>query len=300
MVTASGDLVSLSQERDGDSFEGAVVALGGLGVVTSLTLRVIPSFDVRQYVFVDVDLADIFDHFDEVMACACSVSPFTDWRSGKASVWVKERVAPDDEVEPNAGTESRYQLFGMSPSTSPRHPSDDERSASCTEQQGVTGAWHERLPHFRLDHTPSVGAELQSEYFVPRAHAVEALLAVHGLREEIAPLLHISEIRSIAADNLWMSPCYQQDCIAIHFTWKLDWLRVRPLLSRIEAALSPFDPRPHWGKLSTLSPASVQARYSRLAEFRDLLRRYDPDGKFRNSFLDRFVFSDRTAGDRPR
>lgn len=300
VVSANGDLITLSREQDGESFDGAVVALGGLGVVTSLTLRVIPSFNVRQYVFVDVDLADVFDHFDEVMASAYSVSPFTDWRSGQARVWVKERVAPDDEVEADAGTESRRQMFGVSPSTSPRHPSDDERSASCTEQQGVAGSWHERLPHFRLDHTPSVGAELQSEYFVPRTYAREALRAVHGLREEIAPMLHISEIRSVAADSLWMSPCYEQDCIAIHFTWKLDWQRVRPLLSRIEAVLAPFDPRPHWGKLSTLSAASVQAQYAKLPEFRDLLRHFDPDGKFRNPFLDTLVFSDRTADDRPR
>lgn len=71
--------------------------------------------------------------------------------------------------------------------------------------------------------------ELQSEYFVPRQHAVEAILAVERLRDQVGPYLMISEIRTIAVDNLWLSPCYEQPCVTIHVTWKQDWPAVKKL-----------------------------------------------------------------------
>jgi xylitol oxidase len=155
---------------------------------------------------------------------------------------------------------------------------------------GIPGPWHERLPHFRMDHTPSSGEELQSEYFVPRQYAYQALKEISRLRDRIAPLLLISEIRTIAADNFWMSPCYKQDCVAIHFTWIKNEPLVRKLLPLIEEQLTPFHPRPHWGKLFTISPEHLMSRYEKLQDFRELLRQYDPQGKFRNQFLDMYVF----------
>jgi xylitol oxidase len=155
---------------------------------------------------------------------------------------------------------------------------------------GVHGAWHERLPHFRMEFTPSSGEELQSEYFVPRRQALAAFRAIHGLREQLASLLQISEVRTIAADNLWMSPCYQQASVAIHFTWQKEWQAVEELLPLLEAQLAPFGARPHWGKLFTMPPARLQSLYPRLPDFRQLLQHYDPQGKFRNSFLDTYIF----------
>jgi xylitol oxidase len=162
---------------------------------------------------------------------------------------------------------------------------------SCTEQLGVPGPWYERLPHFRMDHTPSAGDELQSEYFVAREDAVAALAAVAGIAGELAPLVQASEIRMIAADELWMSPTYRRASVTIHFTWYPDWPAVRAVVPRVEAALEPFEPRPHWGKLFTLPPDEVQSRYHKRPAFVDLLRRHDPSGKFRNDFLDRYVFA---------
>ena len=155
---------------------------------------------------------------------------------------------------------------------------------SCTEQLGRAGRWHERLPHFRMDFTPSAGEELQTEYLLPRANALAALRAARALREPIGRLLMISEIRTVAADRLWMSPCYQQPCVALHFTWQPDWPAVSQLLPRLEAQLAPLGARPHWGKLFTMAPAQLQAGYPRLADFRQLLHTYDPEGKFRNAF----------------
>jgi xylitol oxidase len=176
------------------------------------------------------------------------------------------------------------------PAATHRHPLAHLSAENCTEQMGVAGPWHERLPHFRLEFTPSSGVELQSEYFVPRPRAAEALRAVYELREQIAPLLQITEVRTIAEDALWMSPCYRRASVAIHFTWKQNWGAVRELLPAIEERLSPFDARPHWGKLFTLPPASVRSLYPKLDDFRRLLLSFDPVGKFRNGFLDEYVF----------
>jgi xylitol oxidase len=155
---------------------------------------------------------------------------------------------------------------------------------------GVAGPWYDRLPHFRMGFTPSAGKELQSEFFVPRANAVEAILAIERLRDQVSPYLLISEIRTIAADDLWMSTCHNRASVAIHFTWKQDWPAVSRLLPVIERELSPFDYRPHWGKLFTIAPDTLRSKYERLPDFVALAKRFDPKGKFRNEFLDRNVF----------
>jgi xylitol oxidase len=156
---------------------------------------------------------------------------------------------------------------------------------------GVPGPWFERLPHFRMGFTPSAGKELQSEYFVPRQHAVEAILAVERLRDQVTPHLLITEIRAIARDDLWLSPCYEQACVTIHFTWKQDWPAVRSLLPVIEKELAPFKARPHWGKLFTTPPGELKSVYTKLPDFIQLCKKYDPQGKFRNEFLSTNIFN---------
>lgn len=271
VVTANGEIIRLSREHD--SFEGAVVNLGGLGVIVSLTLDLLPTFEMTQDVYENLPMQQLETHFDDIMASAYSVSLFTDWHTQQ--VWLKQRYS-----------EGITDFFGATPATMPKHPISTFSPDSCTAQLGVKGAWHERLPHFRSDAVPSAGNELQSEYFVSRSYAIEAIRAVKRLQTEIAPHLLISEIRSIAADNLWMSPCYQQDSIAIHFTWQPNWSAVRQVLPIIEAQLAPFDARPHWGKLFTMPSHRIQSLYEKLPQFRQLLHHYDPDGKFRNAFLD--------------
>jgi xylitol oxidase len=150
----------------------------------------------------------------------------------------------------------------------------------------VPGPWYARLPHFRLEFTPSSGDELQSEFLVPRDAGVAALLAVAGLRELLTPVLQTCEIRSVAADELWMSPSYQRDSVALHFTWVKDEVALAPVLAALEEALAPLAARPHWGKLFVAD--DVRALYPRWVDFVALLARYDPAGKFRNDFLDRY------------
>ncbi len=285
VVTAGGTLRHISREDDPEELAGAVVGLGGLGVVTSLTLDVVPAFDVRQEVYENLPLAQLDAHFDAIMGAAYSVSLFAGWQDARIQmVWVKHRVQPGPPSAPPGD------FFGATPAPADRHPIIRLSAESCTPQMGVPGPWHERLPHFRMDFTPSAGDELQTEYFVPYEHGLDAIHAIFALGPRIAPLLHVSEVRTVAADDLWMSPCYRQASVAIHFTWKKDWKAVQRLLPAIEAALAPWNPRPHWGKLFTLPPAAVQACYPRLPDFRRLLQTYDPAGKFRNAFLDRYIF----------
>ena len=280
MVSADGELATLSPETYGGDFSGAVAALGGLGILTALTLKILPEFPLCQRVYEGLSFRTLESQFDAIFSSAYSVSLFTDWRTENFNqIWRKSREALPDE-----------DFFGAVSAKTDLHPIFGVSAENCTPQLGVFGPSYERLPHFKSGFTPSSGEELQSEYILPREHALEALKAVGELRESIAPLLLVSEIRSIAADTLWMSPSYERDSIGIHFTWKKDWESVRKILPQIEARLQPFSARPHWGKLFTLAPEKFPALYERLPDFRALLIREDSSGKLRNPFLDRYIF----------
>ncbi|MDQ3927552.1 MAG: FAD-binding protein [Chloroflexota bacterium] len=287
LVTADGSIVSLSRERDGGEFAGAAVSLGGLGVVTKLTLDVVPAYDMRQDAYENLAVQQLLDHFQDIVSGADSVSLFTRWRDGLVDhLWLKRRVADGDEFVPAP------EMFGATLARTHLHPIPGLSAEACTEQMGIRGPWFERLPHFRMNFTPSAGEELQSEYLIPRQHAIAAIKVINNLSDRIAPLLQVSEVRTIAADNLWMSPCYRQPCVGIHFTWRKDWEAVRQLLPVVEEQLAPFEARPHWGKLFTMAPERVRSLYPKLPDFQRLLRSYDPQGKFRNAFLDRYIFGE--------
>lgn len=285
VVTSDGELEALSRVTHGDEFDGTVVSLGALGVITQLTLDIVPTFQLRQDVYENLSLASAVSHFDDIQQMAYSVSLFTDWTNDRfAQVWLKREVAADTAAA------AAQDLFSATLAATDLHPLPGLSAESCTAQMGVPGPWWERLPHFRMEFTPSHGAELQSEYFVPYQHAGNALQAILRIGGDISQALLVSEVRTIAADALWMSPCYRTACIAIHFTWTPDWTTVRRVLPLIESALAPFDPRPHWGKLFTMPADEVRSRYRRLPDFRRLVEDHDPVGKFSNAFVDRYVF----------
>jgi alditol oxidase len=286
MVTADGELVSLSREHDGDRFLGAVVDLGGLGVVTSVTLDLRPTFQVQQVVYENLSFDQLEKNLDEIFASGYSVSLFTDWQNHRATqVWIKSRVG-SDRTRPVGQT-----FFGAKAATKNLHPVAGHSAESCTEQLGVPGPWYERLPHFKMNFTPSSGAEIQSEFFVPREKGYEAILAVEKLRDHITPHLLVTELRTIASDRLWMSTAYKRDSMAIHFTWKLDWPGVKAALPMIEEQLAPFSPRPHWAKVFTMDPSRIRDCYEKLPEYKALAAHYDPSGKFRNAFLNSNLYA---------
>lgn len=290
MVTADGKVVTLSRQPDSGTFNGAVVGLGALGIITKVTLDIQPSFMMRQYVYENLPFRELTDHFDPIESSGYSVSLFTDWQKNRVNeLWIKSRT------EEGQAFHATPDFFGAKLATRNLHPIKELSAENCTEQMGVPGAWYERLPHFRMGFTPSAGKELQSEYFVPRQHAIEAILAVQRLHDQLSPALLITEIRTIAADHLWMSPCYEQDCVTIHFTWKPDWPAVSRLLPIIEKELAPFDARPHWGKLFTISPLELKRIYKKMPDFVELSKHYDPQGKLRNEYLNKNIFADYSA-----
>ena len=282
IVGADGQLLRLT--RADPELAGAVVGLGALGIVTALTLDVEPTYDVVQQVHTGLPWQVVLDDLDAVTGSADSVSLFTDWRGPLvAQVWRKHRIA-GGTLPP--GPWELGEAAGASAARRQVHPLPGGDPGSTTAQLGVPGPWYERLPHFRMGFVPSAGQELQSEYLVARSHAVAALSAVRRLAGLLAPVLLVSEIRTVAADDLWLSMAYRRDSLALHFTWALRPGAVAALLPVLEEALAPFSPRPHWGKLFTSAVG-----YPCGADFRSLVSRLDPEGTFGNAFLDRHVFS---------
>lgn len=275
LVTASGDRLALSRHGDGGRFPGAVVSLGALGVATRLTLAVEPTFDVVQHVYADLPWEALYGHFDEITGAGYSVSLFPTWQQPVVeSVWVKHRLVPG---VPAAEPPSELLGARLQAEHLPTLQNDRVRTAI-----NEPGPWHHRLPHFALNAPGAVGNELQSEYFVPRRHAVDAIRAVAAIGPELAGVIGVTELRTVAADDLWLSPAYGGDVVAIHFNWWKDWAGVSAVLPRVEATLAPFSPVPHWGKLHTLTPAQVAAGFPRLTDFRGLAAELDPAGVFAN------------------
>jgi alditol oxidase len=280
LVTASGETLAVS--RGDPDFDGMVVGLGALGAVTRVTLDVEPAYQVRQRAFQGLDWERLFERFDEVTSAGYSVSMFTRWNGPVEQVWVKSRVA-------SAAEEVRGDLFGAVAATEDRHPILGIDPVNCTRQLGVPGLWSDRLPHFRMGFTPSSGEELQSEYHLPRRHAVAALRSLLALAGVLQPVLQVSELRTVAADRLWMSPQHGRDTLSVHFTWVPDWTAVRPVLAEVETALAPFGARPHWGKLFLAEAAAIAPLYQRAGDFARLAGRLDPGGVFANDWLRRHL-----------
>ncbi|MFG3198682.1 D-arabinono-1,4-lactone oxidase [Streptomyces sp. NPDC048208] len=271
LITADGGTLRIAR---GDArFDGAVTSLGALGVVTALTLDLEPTYEVEQHVFAELPL-DGLDH-ETVAASAYSVSLFTDWRApGFRQVWLKRRT-----------DQALVDFPWARPASGPMHPVPGMPAVNCTEQGGVPGPWHERLPHFRAEFTPSSGSELQSEYLLPRSDATAALHALDAIRATLAGVVLTCEVRTVAADDQWLSPAHGRDSVALHFTWIEDAAAVLPAVRAVEAALGAFDARPHWGKVFEMPSAVVRERFPRLADFRALAAELDPAGKFANEFV---------------
>lgn len=283
MVTADGNIFAA---REGDeNFEGMVVGLGALGIVTRLTLKIEPTFEVSQTVHEGLDWDQVLEDFDEVTGSAYSVSLFTDWSGTTAQqAWLKSRAG---DLRPGGRSPG---FFGAVPATQARHPLPGVSGSNCTQQLGIPGPWSDRLAHFRMEFTPSKGDELQSEYLIPREHATDAIRTMRKLSHIVTPLLLVGEIRTVAADQLWLSPNYGRDGIGLHFTWRQDQPAVQAVLSLLEAELAPFAARPHWGKLFNSQAAAIRPLYPRMDDFIALADGLDPAGKFRNDFLNRTIF----------
>ncbi|THV39790.1 D-arabinono-1,4-lactone oxidase [Glycomyces buryatensis] len=266
--------------RRGDAdFPGSVVHLGALGVVWSVTLDLLPDFEVRQYVYDDLPFDAAVANFDDLTSAAYSTSLFTPWGIDPVfQYWTKQRTVDQTQPFPAASR------FGAPLADGPRRPIPGVDPAACTPQMGLTGSWHERLAHFKFEFTPSVGEELQSEFLIDRSNAPAALEALRGVSDKLGPVVEICEVRTMAADDLWLSPAYGRDTVGFHFTWVRDYETVKPVLRVVEDALVSFDPRPHWGKLFSIPIDEVRSQYPRMGDFERLRESIDPEEKFGNDF----------------
>ncbi len=282
LVTASGELVTFDKAKDPVKFYGAVVGLGALGIVTKVTLELLPSFNMKQVVYRNLPIAALEKNFQQVMSMGYSVSFFTDWKNKNVNeVWIKKLSTDPD---------SKGDLYGASLATQNLHPVETQSAETCTDQMDKPGLWYERLPHFKMGFKPSTGKELQSEFFLPLEKGYEAMMAMESLHEKISPHLFISEIRTIKADEYWLSPCYQRNSVAIHTTWKQDPEVEKELIPLVQETLAPFSIRPHWAKLFNFSADQLAKSYAKMEDFKNLCRETDPNGKFRNDFLNTTVF----------
>jgi len=281
IVAASGELIHLSRAADPDTFPGTIVALGALGIVTSLTLDLVPTFQVSQTVYENLPFHQLEHSLLDIFAAGYSVSLFTDWQQHRATqAWIKRKLN-----DPGEATHMPETFFDARRQADKLHPLPGHSAENCTEQLTLPGPWYERLPHFRIDFTPSSGAELQTEYFVPLSQAYNAISAVEELRHRITPHLFVTELRTVAADDLWLSMAFARDSLAIHFTWRPEPDAVLSLLPLIEAQLVRFAARPHWGKLFTIPPESLRPLYPKLNAFSEIASQFDPHGVFRNDYM---------------
>lgn len=275
IVTAEGNLQNI--DRANPAFNALVVGLGLGGIVYQYELKVEPTFKIRQVIYPEIPLDILQRNFDQIMGTAYSVSYFTDWGSDRVgNLWCKFR---DDEVIPES-------VGGISQADQKYHPIPAVDPVACTEQLGEAGDWHQRLSHFKLEFTPSVGEEIQTEFFIDRKDAAAAIEALTHLADDITPLLWITELRTIAADRIWLSGAYERDTLGIHFTWKkLD--AIYPVIEKVEVALRPFNYRPHWGKVFTADAQYLSTAYPKMSEFKALIAGLDPTKKFENTFTRR-------------
>lgn len=275
LVTGSGDVVQLGQ---GDADLGGVaVSLGALGVITRLWLRTEAAYDVAQRVWTGLPAREVAEQLPEVLASGNSVSVFTDLHDPDvvSSVWVKDRVDRPGTLAPVLATRASSPVEV--------HPVPGVDPTAATAQLGVPGPWHERLPHFRAAHQPSVGAELQSELFLPRAALPDLIPALAEIADVVRPALLVHEIRSAAADDLWLSPLRGRDSVMAHFTWRPDPALAGPAIRAVEQCLAPWQPRAHWAKLASPALRWPEGAYD-LTAFTALANWLDPMRTFQNRF----------------
>jgi alditol oxidase len=266
-------------------FEGMVVSLGAFGIVTRVTLAIEPSFDIRQDAFIDMRWDELLAKFDAVSSAAYSFSIFTKWSGPTADrIWLKTRVEPTSPVDLDVTS------LGLNAGLPYSLPVTAEDPLALMNPFGVPGPWSDRLTHMPRDVSPVPSDQLQSEYLIARPQLAKSVTIIRSMAERVDALLHAAEIRTMAADELWLSPAYRQDTIGLHFTWKKEIDAVDAVTKELEAALIPLGAKPHWGKLIHADAATLAPLYPRMADFRSCALRHDPLGKFRNAYLERHVF----------
>ena len=280
LITATGDAITLDQSE----LPAARVALGSIGIIHHLTLDIVPTYDVAQTVYFDLPFVQLISNLDAILSAGYSVSVLSMWGDEFVDqVWVKSKIGTNPVLTQN-------EWFGAKLATRKSNPIREADSAAATEQFGLPGPWFERLPHFKLDFTPSFGEELQTEYFIDRKDAPAALHAIYKIRKELSELIMVCEMRTVAQDENWLSEAYGRETFVFHFTWRPNIPAVEKLLLKIEASLEPFKARPHWGKVFTNNAFDFSSLYPKFNSFLTYRGTYDPSRKFVNKLLETWGF----------
>ena len=283
LVLESGEIFNISRE-DSEEFSGFVVSLGALGVLTKLKLKIVESFSVKQFVYENISIQSISENFDDVFDKAYSVSYFSNWKKNTTGqIWMKFLDDNNLAQLPSAWLDGNI-------ANAKQHPVKVNDPSPCTDQMGISGKWLYRLPHFKLDSSPASGDEVQTEYLVDRSHVSEYIAELSNIGDEIADRVYATEIRTIKSDDLWLSGAYGRQTVGFHFTWKKSD-SLATFLPKIEEILGNHDGRPHWGKLFSTPRENLIGRYPKYSNFEDLLKKYDPNKKFRNSFINRYFIN---------
>lgn len=257
----------------GDALRDLVVHLGALGVVTRVELAVEATYDVSQTVFDGLGWSDFFAGFDQIMALATSVSAFTTWGSVVGQIWCKQRTGADP-----------MEIAGATAASVEQHPIPGHDATNCTPQLGTPGPWHERLPHFRMGFAPSSGDEIQSEWHVPARDGAASIDAVRSTADHFSDVLMVTEIRTVATDQLLLSPQFDQETVSLHFTWANRPSEVAEAVSAVEHALAPFAPRAHLGKVFSKGLTGIDS--ARRDRFVEQCRTWDPNQVFWSQWLE--------------
>jgi xylitol oxidase len=251
-----------------------------------VTLDIQPSFQARQDAFIDLPWDTLLVDFDAVFSAAYSVNILTKWGDPSVNrLWLKTRL-----VDGMPSKVTAMHLGALPAPVDKISSSPDDPTSRLNPFGGVPGPWSERLPHFRLDRQPGVTDQIQSEYMVPRSQVITALKDLRAIAHRIDQYLYATEIRTMAADDLWLSPSHGHDSVGIHFTWQRKPAAVDMITREIEAMLMPLGARPHWGKMIHAEASQLTQLYPHMGAFRQLADRYDPTGKFRNAYLIKHVF----------
>jgi len=283
MVLESGEIFNISRE-DSDEFFGFVISLGALGVFTKLKLKIVESFSIKQFVYENIGIQSISENFDDVFDKSYSVSYFSNWKKNSTGqIWMKFLDNNNFPQLPSVWLDGNI-------ANANQHPVKVNDPSPCTDQMGVSGKWLYRLPHFKLDSSPASGDEVQTEYLVDRAYVSHYIDELSNIGDEIAARVYATEIRTIKADDLWLSGAHGRQTVGFHFTWKKSD-SLQTFLPKIEEILGNHNGRPHWGKLFSTPRENLIGRYPKYSNFEDLLKKYDPNKKFRNSFINRYFIN---------
>jgi L-gulonolactone oxidase len=294
LVTAAGEVVQCSAEVEPELFACARVSLGALGVITKVTLQCEPAFRLHaverpctvEELVRDLDeIADANEHID------CYWFPHTDVATVKVAnrtdapvrAWRGWKRYRNEVLLPNHVYAARCAVGRMRPG---RIPANMQRVAAGIGRSQQTDVSHRILCSRRLVRF------VEMEYAVPRSELTQLLLQVRDLIETEGLRVDFPvEVRVAAADDIPLSTAHGRATgyLAVHLSAGTPRPRIERYFRGVEGLMLDAGGRPHWGKLHFQDAAGLSPRYPDWDRFRRVRTRVDPDGRFRNRYLDRVL-----------